>query len=237
MDEAVTAEELIRDRRGEPLVKGFAGGAVLGEHFGGLGCSRLLERRGVHDRPKSQKASEHLRQELEVAVLALAQPPVVVDGLSQAVDRARSRRILGGVGQVALDGVLDDRALGASGRRAVREQALSKWMAEARVDAHAPRLGCAGTGGGRAHNKTRSGGVRGSGSTWPHAAARGEWVSVQGRGLAAEDPGNGPAHRAPPPRSGRAGRAPRASPERGRSACRSRRRNKPTPQAPHERGR
>ena len=54
-------------------------------------------------------------------MLALAQPPVVVDRLSEAVERARGRRILGGVGQVARDGVLDDRALGASGRRAVRE--------------------------------------------------------------------------------------------------------------------
>src|SRR5271155_4125688 len=86
--------------------------------------------------------------------------------------------------------------------------------------------------------KTRSAGVWGSGSTGPHARATGEWVSVQGRrlALAVEDPRNGPAHRAPHPRSGRAGQAPRASPERGRTACRSTRRNKPNPQAPRARG-
>src|SRR5580658_7629840 len=79
------------------------------------------------------------------------------------------------------------------------------------------------------------GGV-GSGSTWLHARATGEWVSVQGRGLAAEDPRSVPAHRAPHPRSGRAGRAPRASLERGRNAFRSTRCNKPIRQAPRERG-
>ena len=140
MDEAVTAAEVIGDRRGEPLVEGFPGGTLLGERFGALGRVGVRERRAVHDHPESQKSPEGLGQDLEVAVLALAQPPVVVDRLGEAVERTRGRRILGRVGQVARDGVLDDRALGPPRRRAVREKMLSKRMAEARVDAHAPHL-------------------------------------------------------------------------------------------------
>jgi hypothetical protein len=137
----VTAEEMIGDDRGDPLVKGLAGGPLPGDGLGALGCIGLRERRGVRNHPEPQKSSEGFRQELEVAVLALTQPPVVVDRLNEPVERARRRWVLGRIGQVALDGVFDDGSFGTSRRRAVGDQVLSKRMAEARVDAHAPRLG------------------------------------------------------------------------------------------------
>jgi hypothetical protein len=70
--EAVTAAELFGHARDQPLVECLAGALLLGERFGGLRRRWLREHRRVDDRPELQKASEHLRQELEVAVLALA---------------------------------------------------------------------------------------------------------------------------------------------------------------------
>jgi hypothetical protein len=36
----------------------------------------------VHERPQSRKSPDGFGQDLEVAVLALTQPPIVVDGSS-----------------------------------------------------------------------------------------------------------------------------------------------------------
>src|SRR6202142_2623533 len=94
MDEAVPTAELLCNRCNEPLVEALAGGSLPGERFVALGRRGLLERRGMHDHPESQKASEGLRQELEVAVLTLTLAPVVVDSLSEPVKRARYRSIL-----------------------------------------------------------------------------------------------------------------------------------------------
>jgi|HubBroStandDraft_1064217.scaffolds.fasta_scaffold290955_2 hypothetical protein len=90
MDEPVTAAEVIGDRRGEPLVEGFPGGPLLGERFGALGRGGVRDSRAVYDHPEPEKSPEGLGQDLEVAVLALAQPPVLVDRLGEAVERTRA---------------------------------------------------------------------------------------------------------------------------------------------------
>ena len=94
---------------------------------------------------------------------------------SEPVERTRGRGVLGGVGEVARDGVLDDRAFGASGRRAVREQVLSKGMGEARVDAHALDLGNGGSRRcGGVHDRTRSAWRSGRAVAWEAGAGTGQ---------------------------------------------------------------
>jgi hypothetical protein len=124
----VPAAELLGNRCNEPLVEALAGRALPGEGFVALAGRGLRDRRGVYDQPEPQKPSEGLGQELELAVLTLPQPLILVDGLSEPVEGARRGSTLARVFEVSIDGVLNDRALRASGCRAVREQARSNCM-------------------------------------------------------------------------------------------------------------
>jgi hypothetical protein len=102
--ETVTAKELPGDPRYEALVEGIAGGSLLGDRRGRIRCSGVIERRAVHERPRLDKAPEGFGQDFDVAVLALTHPPVVVNGLREAVQGTRGRRVLAGVCEIARDG-------------------------------------------------------------------------------------------------------------------------------------